>query len=181
MAGKFHINPETGKAGTCTASARPCKYGESTPHYTSAADAQSAYEKTMSDSTLSTLSRSGGTMTLERPAVATLASTRLETIQNTVDKVYEFSGKLEGIAGRSNDARQVDFKAVSKKIDDIIADSNFATVDSGEKTLDRLEMLKDDLNRKGHELDAQGEHRAASFYWEASEGLADLVIDNDTR
>lgn len=179
MTGKFHINPETGKAGTCTASARPCKYGENTPHYTSTAAAQSAYEKTMSDNTLSTLSRSGGTMTLERPP--TLAATRLEAIQNTVDKVYEFSGKLSGIASRSDDARQIDFKTISKKIDDIIADSNFATVDSGEKTLDRLEMLKDDLNRKGHELDAQGEHRAASFYWEASEGLADLVVDNANR
>jgi hypothetical protein len=172
---KFHINPETGKAGTCTASARPCKYGESTPHYTSAADAQTAYEQTMSDNTLSTHSRSGGTMTLERP---TLASARIEAIQSTVDKVYEYSGRLAKIATRANDVRKVDFKSISKSIDAVIADSNLATVDSGEKTLERLEDLKNDLNRKGHDLDAAGEHTAASLYWEASEGLADLIVEN---
>jgi hypothetical protein len=170
---KFHINPETGKAGTCTASARPCKYGESTPHYTSAADAQTAYEQTMSDNTLSTHSRSGGTMTLERPA-----SARIEEIQTTVDKVYEFSGRLSQIAVRANDVRRVDFKTISKQIDEVIADSNLATVDSGEKTIDRLEDLKNELNRKGHDLDASGERTAASIYWEASEGLADLIVEN---
>lgn len=175
---KFHINPETGKAGTCTASARPCKYGETTPHYTSAADAQTAYEETMSDNTLSTLSRGGGTMTLERP---TLASVRIETIQTTVDKVYEYSGKLAKIATRANDVRKVDFKNISKQIDDVIADSNLATVESGEKTLDRLEDLKNDLNRKGDDLDASGERTAASLYWEASEGLADLIVENGSE
>jgi hypothetical protein len=172
---KFHINPETGKAGTCTASARPCLYGESTPHYTSAADAQMAYEETMSDNTLSTHSRGGSTMTLERPI---LASARIEAIRTTVDNVYEFSGRLAKIATRANDVRKIDFKLISKAIDAVIADSNLATVDSGEKTLDRLEMLKDDLNRKGHDLDAAGERPAASIYWEASEGLADLIVDN---
>lgn len=168
---KFHINPETGKAGTCTASARPCKYGETTPHYKSAADAQTAYEQTMSDNTLSTLSRGGGTMTP--------ASARIGAIQSTVDKVYEYSGKLQDIASRANDVRRVDFKAISQKIDEIIADSNLATVDSGEKTLDRLEDLKNELNRKGDHLEADGERTAASAYWEASEGLADLIVENE--
>lgn len=171
MAGKFHINPETGKAGTCTASTRPCKYGESTPHYTSAADAQSAYEKTMSDNTLSTLSRSGGT--------TTVASARIEAIQSTVDKVYEYSGKLQDIASRANDVRRVDFKAISQRLDEIIADSNLATVDNGEKTLDRLDDFKNELNRKGDRLEAEGERTAASIYWEASEGLADIIVENE--
>lgn len=175
---KFHINPDSGKAGTCTASVKPCKYGESTPHYTSAADAQTAYEGAMSANTLSSHSRGGGTMTLERP---TLASARIEAIQETVDKVYEFSGRLSRVASRASDVRKVEFKNISKAIDAVVADSNLATVDSGEKTLDRLEMLKDDLNRKGHDLDAAGERTAASIYWEASEGLADLITDNGSE
>lgn len=172
---KFHINPETGKPGTCTASSRPCLYGENTPHYTSAADAQTAYEATMSDNTLSTHSRGGGTMTLERPS---LASARIEAIQTTIDKVYEYSGKLAKIATRANDVRRVDFNLISKAIDAVIADSNLATVDSGEKTLDRLDDLKNELNRKGDRLEANGERTAASIYWEASEGLADLIVEN---
>jgi hypothetical protein len=172
---KFHINPDTGKAGTCTAYARPCLYGENTPHYASVADAQTAYEEMMSDNTLSTHSRGGGTLTLVRPS---LASVRIEAIQTTVDKVYEYSGRLAKIATRANDVRRVDFNLISKAIDAVIADSNLATVDSGEKTIDRLEDLKNELNRKGHDLDASGERTAASLYWEASESLADLIVEN---
>jgi hypothetical protein len=65
-------------------------------------------------------------MTLERPA-----SARIEEIQTTVDKVYEFSGRLSQIAVRAKDVRRVDFKTISKQIDEVIADSNLATVDSG--------------------------------------------------
>jgi hypothetical protein len=107
-----------------------------------------------------------------------LASVRIEAIQTTVDKVYEYSGRLAKIATRANDVRRVDFNLISKAIDAVIADSNLATVDSGEKTIDRLEDLKNELNRKGHDLDASGERTAASLYWEASESLADLIVEN---
>jgi hypothetical protein len=116
-------------------------------------------------------------MTLERPK---LAVSRIETIQETVDKVYEFSGKLEDVAGNPDDPRRYDFKTIAKQIDAVIAESSLTTVDRAERTLDQLDDLKNSLNRKGDRLDAQGEKVSASAYWEASEGLADLITENDT-
>lgn len=40
---KYHINPETGNAGTCTA-VKHCRFGESSAHYDSAEGARAAYE-----------------------------------------------------------------------------------------------------------------------------------------
>lgn len=46
---RYHINPETGKPGRCTATVRGCKYvtdsGEMPPHYGSKEDARKAYEQ----------------------------------------------------------------------------------------------------------------------------------------
>lgn len=55
IAMKFHINPETGRAGQCTATIKDCRYavnGEIPEHYDSKEEAHVAYEKTMSDKNL---------------------------------------------------------------------------------------------------------------------------------
>lgn len=45
---KFHINPETGNPGECTARAGRCPYGAEAPHYGSAEEARTAFEASMS-------------------------------------------------------------------------------------------------------------------------------------
>lgn len=46
---KYHVNPETGKPGVCTAKAGNCRYGiEQDQHASSAIDAQKLYEATQS-------------------------------------------------------------------------------------------------------------------------------------
>ena len=41
---KYHINPETGNPGQCTARAGQCPYGANAPHFSTATDARMAYE-----------------------------------------------------------------------------------------------------------------------------------------
>lgn len=47
-AGKFHINPETGRANICRATKRPCEYA-SDGHYPDKGSARKAYESKMGD------------------------------------------------------------------------------------------------------------------------------------
>lgn len=50
---KFHINPETGYVGRCSATIKDCKYGFSdTEHYDTEQEAQKAYEDTMKNEIL---------------------------------------------------------------------------------------------------------------------------------
>lgn len=51
---KFHINPATGKPGACSAQEGNCPFGSDAPHFATAAEAQSAYEKQMASATLAT-------------------------------------------------------------------------------------------------------------------------------
>lgn len=44
---KYHINPASGKAGVCTATKRPCRYGSDAPHYSSSEEAQADFSRTM--------------------------------------------------------------------------------------------------------------------------------------
>lgn len=48
---KFHVNPETGNAGACSATAGRCPFGGEAEHYSTAEDARKAYEKVMSGAT----------------------------------------------------------------------------------------------------------------------------------
>lgn len=47
MSAVFHINPETGRAGKCSAGQGNCPFGGSESHFTSAEGARQAFEKTM--------------------------------------------------------------------------------------------------------------------------------------
>lgn len=60
MSTLYHINPETGRPGECTASVRDCKYstnGETIEHYNSLDEAFEAYEKQMASKTVPTLKK----------------------------------------------------------------------------------------------------------------------------
>lgn len=60
MSTLYHINPETGRPGECTASVRDCKYstnGETIEHYSSLDEAFEAYEKQMASKTVPTLKK----------------------------------------------------------------------------------------------------------------------------
>lgn len=60
MSTLYHINPETGRPGECTASVRDCKYsanGETIEHYRSLDEAFEAYEKQMASKTVPTLKK----------------------------------------------------------------------------------------------------------------------------
>lgn len=60
MSTLYHINPETGRPGECTASVRDCKYstnGETIEHYNSLDEAFEAYEKQMASKTIPTLKK----------------------------------------------------------------------------------------------------------------------------
>lgn len=46
--GKFHINPETGEPGPCSAKPGNCRFGQDDDHYTSSNDARKGYEAQMS-------------------------------------------------------------------------------------------------------------------------------------
>lgn len=45
---KYHINPATGNPGVCVATDGKCRYGNNAPHFSSEADARTAYEAAMS-------------------------------------------------------------------------------------------------------------------------------------
>lgn len=57
---KYHINPDTGRAGQCSATVRGCKFsvGDLIPeHYDTKEDAKKAYEKKMKSKTTGTLKK----------------------------------------------------------------------------------------------------------------------------
>lgn len=167
---KFHINPETGKAGTCTASVKPCKYGAETPHFKSSAEAQSAYEESMNEQTITTHTR----LTPDNAVIA--------NAQMTVAKIDEFSEKLlkDSESKASKEHSSPALRAASKLIERAVSETNFSTAKNAERSLDRLETLRDELNHKAHELDSAGEHFEATSFWRASEGLGDLIVNNDS-
>jgi hypothetical protein len=52
-AGKYHINPKTGRANKCQASKRPCPFGDAGSHYDTKEAARSSYEQKMKKRTFS--------------------------------------------------------------------------------------------------------------------------------
>lgn len=50
---KFHINPETGNPGNCTAADGNCPYGADAPHFSTAGDARVAFEASQNGSFMS--------------------------------------------------------------------------------------------------------------------------------
>lgn len=48
----FHVNPETGNAGPCSAKEGNCPFGGTDEHYSSAPAARAAYEQTMATQAL---------------------------------------------------------------------------------------------------------------------------------
>lgn len=46
---KFHINPNTGHPGKCTAEEGNCPFGEDAPHFASASDARKSFESSMAN------------------------------------------------------------------------------------------------------------------------------------
>lgn len=60
MTALYHINPETGRPGQCTASVQDCKYavdGKTLEHYNSLDDALDAYENQNKDKTIQSLQK----------------------------------------------------------------------------------------------------------------------------
>lgn len=54
---KHHVNPETGRAGQCKATKKPCSFGGSDEHYASADLARKAYEMKNQNSVLRSFDR----------------------------------------------------------------------------------------------------------------------------
>jgi hypothetical protein len=163
MAGKFHINPETGKAGRCTASTKPCKYGERAEHYESVEAAATAYEKNMNSEVLSTLSKGD------------LRDPRIDRVQLTASSVYTLSETLseESKATRNSDDSTANILAkASAMIDEVVENQKFSTADEAERAVDRFEDLQLELNRLANNAETESE---ASAWFRASEGLADKI------
>lgn len=173
---KFHINPETGKPGMCTASERPCLYGEDTPHFQSAAEARITYEQVMSDVAIPTPVRRISLPPLPKPA-----SVRIEEVKEMTNKSYVFAAKLvsDAKANRGKHARNPeDLKQISREIDSIVDNGDFSTVEGSERTLENLVEYKSELSRKADHFDAEGDSSKSYTYWYASERLADLITEN---
>lgn len=173
---KFHINPETGKPGMCTASERPCLYGEDTPHFKSAAEARTTYEQAMSDVAIPTPVRRASLPPLPKPA-----SVRIAEVKEMTNSAYIFSGKLvsDAKANRGKHARNPeDLKQISREIDSIVDAGDFSTVEGSERTLDNLVEYKSELSRKADHFDAEGDASKSYTYYYASERLADLITEN---
>ena len=171
---KFHINPETGQAGPCTASVQACRYGADAEHYGSEAEAAVAYENTMSAQTVATLSRNAVPANLARTE-----DDHIVNAQKTVADTYEFSAKLtqmaatgEGLQG----ANPNELRKAAQLIDDVIERGDFSTREAADKSIERLEDLQDDLNKRGHRARENWDKGSANAYHLASEGLADIVL-----
>lgn len=175
---KFHINPETGQPGVCTASTRPCLYGEDTPHFSSESEARIVYEQMMSDVELPPRPRP---LTIAHADSPKSGEARILEVKETADKASIFSGKLvsDAKANRGKHARNPqDLRQISKEIDSIVDNGDFSTVEGSERTLEKLEEYKTELSRKADHFDAEGDSSKSYTYWYASERLADLVVEN---
>jgi hypothetical protein len=178
---KFHINPETGKPGMCTASERPCLYGEDTPHFKSAVEARTTYEQVMSDVAIPAPARRISLPSLEQTK---LTAPRIAEVKDMTNKVSVFSGKLvsDAKANRGKHARNPeDLKQISREIDSIVDDEDFSTVEGSERTLEKLVEYKSELSRKADHFDAEGDASKSYTYYYASERLADLITENLTE
>jgi hypothetical protein len=176
---KFHINPETGKPGVCTASARPCLYGEDTPHFNTPDEARTVYEQAMSDVGIPTLSRPRRNVGL--PELPKTDIERISEVKEMTNKAYVFAGKLESDAkaNRGKHARNPqDLRLIANEIDAIVDDCDFETVEGSERSLERLVEYKTELSRKADHFDAEGDSSKSYTYWYASERLADLIVEN---
>lgn len=179
---KFHINPETGQPGVCTASTRPCLYGEDTPHFNSEAEARTVYEQTMSDVGLPTLSRPARVVSL--PDLPKSGEARISEVKEMTNQASVFSGKLvsDAKANRGKHARNPqDLNQISKEIDSIVDNGDFSTVEGSERTLEDLIEYKTELSRRADHFDAEGDSSKSYTYWYASERLADLIVENNAE
>lgn len=177
MSGKFHINPETGKAGTCTASVKPCKYGADTPHFKSPEDAQMNYELKMADQVFSTHTKSVSGP--EFDISAELASSELESHQASVAEIYTISERFASDAESGSNLDGADaatLREASRRIDEIVATTNFTDVFASRRSLDRFESLQEEFNRQANETKDEAKSTAL---FRASESLADVLIKHE--
>lgn len=99
---KYHINPETGTPGICTATVRGCKFaidGEMPKHYNNEQEAQKAYEITNSKNTVQTLSQN-------KPAGLK---------KMTKAEIKELDNKISDLSGGSYSFEQNEWKTGPEK------------------------------------------------------------------
>lgn len=110
---KFHVNPNNGKAGPCSAK-RSCPFGDlETEHYGTVAEAQQAYEGSMADQTFSNVV----SLSSVKAKRASAASDELAQAREAsgFDKGWERLGK--GILSKA-DIKLVEDVAAGKKVSD---------------------------------------------------------------
>lgn len=95
---KYHVNPETGKTGVCSASKRKCRYGGdsgSENHYNNETDAMRASEQIIAKS-------------LEKENISTIPKTekkiKYSFLEDFEEKEKAFDAKFNGIGTRFNNA-----------------------------------------------------------------------------
>lgn len=176
MAGKFHINPETGTPGVCTASVQGCRYGSEAEHHSSPEDAQYAYEASMSAQTISTHSKSTPARVrnfdldehIENPPIAEHAQ--------GVAEIYKISGQL---AAAAEDRRKLDgadaetLREVSRMIDEVVEETDFSNENTSHASINRIDNFQSELNRRANETEDPAK---ATALFRASEGIADVLI-----
>lgn len=179
MAVKFHINPETGKAGTCTASVKPCKYGESTPHFASATDAQKAFESSMVNQSITSHSKPSTPVKRDFDIDALLENAVVESHQKGVSEIYSISGQMAADAEnpRKLDGADADtLRSAARRIDEVIESSDFSDFNSSRKSIDRIENMQAEMNREANETEDDAK---ATALFRASESVADVLIKLD--
>lgn len=173
MSGKFHINPETGKAGTCTASVKPCKYGADTPHFASPEDAQLNYELKMADQVFATHTKTD----LENVDSETenLANAAIESHQNHAAAIYTVTDRLvqDAESDKSGEVHAPTLKEAAGLIDEAVESADFSTLASSRKSIDYIENVQSELNRRANE---EQDPAKATALWRVSESVADVLI-----
>lgn len=86
MAVKYHVNPDTGKAAVCRATKRACKYGGESGmenHYATKEEAQTAYEKSMTNHNIKTLNKNDKNyISLDDPIVHDVVKNLINTYKD---------------------------------------------------------------------------------------------------
>lgn len=147
MSEKFHINPETGNPNKCVAKPGNCRFGEDTNHYTSKDEARTAYESSMSGSTL------------KKSTAAELEAERVKACREHDEAAYELMLKQSRAHSRAiSQLRNISYSARIRITDRTSYEDVFEAADRAiDATLEKdpnsynAKSLKDSV-AKAHEL-----------------------------
>ena len=104
-------------------------------------------------------------------------SKRTERRKDAVDSV---SQSLKNDA-RSREGDPKTLNDASEEIDRVSSKYDFTNPAEATRGFKQLDILQDDLNRRGHLADADGDDEAAHSWWKASEGLSDVLLKDYRR